>query len=234
MRQNVSCSGAETSAIIGSWKDNVHDLEAQVDALGPNVKHITLTIGGNDVKFKQFATRCVLNDCGYDTDAYQETRNLIEYALDEKLIRVYKTILDKTERQRARLYVIGYPQVLGSKKPTDSFDARCSYLYGQQGVPSQHPWEEADAARQVVDALNQKILSTVERVAADPKYGFVRIRFISATEPDSPFNGHGVCDSGISYFQNLDQGITNAAYVFHPNVLGQQAYAQLIRKAILG
>src|SRR5690348_11840806 len=42
-----SCSGATTDSILASWRG----LPAQIDAIGPATRLVTITVGGNDVDF---------------------------------------------------------------------------------------------------------------------------------------------------------------------------------------
>jgi lysophospholipase L1-like esterase len=44
---DVSCSGATTAHILGAW----NELSPQVDAVGPQTRLVTITIGGNDVNY---------------------------------------------------------------------------------------------------------------------------------------------------------------------------------------
>lgn len=238
MDRNVTCSGATTVAVLGGWHTEGHDLPLQVSALNAETQYVTITIGGNDIHFSDFARECVLGKCDYDSGAYQVSRSLIDYALPKRLEDTYRALLHFTEQSQAHVYVLGYPHVIAEKTPTSPLDTRCQYMYDANRHTEDFkldPWQEADAARQVVTALNGKIEEVVNKVAASTEFGSVRrLHFVSATGPNSPFNGHGICDSGTSYFQNVDQaGLIgdNAAYVFHPNTMGQKAYAQLIKSA---
>ena len=44
---DVSCSGAKTQHLLGAW----NELPAQIDALTPQTRLVTITIGGNDVNY---------------------------------------------------------------------------------------------------------------------------------------------------------------------------------------
>lgn len=46
---DASCGGATTAQILGPW----NELPAQIDAVGPGTRLVTITIGGNDVSFVQ-------------------------------------------------------------------------------------------------------------------------------------------------------------------------------------
>ena len=44
---DVTCSGAQTSHILGPW----NELPAQLDAVSENTRLVTITIGGNDINY---------------------------------------------------------------------------------------------------------------------------------------------------------------------------------------
>lgn len=122
----------------------------------------------------------------------------------------------------AKVYVIGYPQVVANKLVTDPIDPRCPTL--SQGTTN---YGNARAARYIVGQLNQKISATVAAI------NNTRLRYIAADGSNSPFVGHEVCGTNsTSWFQNINQAVNNPAYVFHPNTLGQQGYATLIAPVI--
>ena len=58
-------------------------------------------------------------------------------------------------------------------------------------------------------------------------FGDDRFKFVSATESSSPFVGHDICSSS-RFFNDLD--LSHEIYTAHPNVLGQGAYASLIKE----
>ncbi|MCJ2185884.1 SGNH/GDSL hydrolase family protein [Novosphingobium beihaiensis] len=58
---DVSCSGATTAHILGPWKE----LPAQLDALTPDTRLVTVTIGGNDVNYVRNVYVASCNPAGH-------------------------------------------------------------------------------------------------------------------------------------------------------------------------
>ncbi|WP_327402344.1 SGNH/GDSL hydrolase family protein [Streptomyces sp. NBC_01288] len=215
-----ACSGAVTGNI---WDYDRWNESFQTDWWPDTTTTlVTITIGGNDIGFSDFASACALpnSSCDSDTPAYTNALNHINGDLATKLTAAYQNIL--TMAPNAKVYVIGYPQVVANKLVNDPIDARCPTLY--QGTTH---YGNARAARYIVTQLDQKISTTVGAV------GNARLRYIPADGSSSPFVGHEICGtSSTTWFQNLDQALTNKAYVFHPNALGQQGYATLVAPVI--
>jgi len=210
----TSCSGATTDNVLTSGQYNE---PAQVKVLNDATKVVTITIGGNDVKFKDFAMACVLTYCDVGSDAYNTSISLINNTLPGALNTTYSTIL--TDAPNAEVYVVDYPQMVPVKATTDAIDSRCPYLYA-----GAEPWGNAQGAHALLVQLDEKIVASVNAVRAmNPDY-FARLHFVDVDASGSPFAGHEVCGTdSTSWFQNVDQAILNInpAYALHPNVLGQ-------------
>ncbi|KFU80779.1 hypothetical protein BB31_12575 [Amycolatopsis lurida NRRL 2430] len=228
----VACSGAKTTHVLNGWYDTGRNESPQISALtSGSPKIVTLTIGGNDILFADFAKACILDTCNFSSGVYNNSLNAINNTLGGSLTSTYKKLLEVTQTSGAKIYVLGYPQVIADKSVNEIGDARCPYMYESVPVAAGRYWEDARAARDIVTKLNTKITDTVDAVRALSTDN-QRLVFVSATGTSSPFDGHEVCSSGESYFHNFDQALNNTAYVFHPNVKGQAAYAQLVRQAI--
>ncbi len=78
--------------------------------------------------------------------------------------------------------------------------------------------DELDLAHDFTTNLNMKIKSVVESKGS-------RIKLVDPMAAGSPFLGHELC-TGNPYFNGIVVG-DNAAFSFHPNYLGQEAYKQL-------
>jgi lysophospholipase L1-like esterase len=221
-----ACSGARTEhlATTSQWNEGVQ-LNRYVNK---TTTLVTLTIGGNDIRFGDFATDCVTSTCEIGGTSYNTIVGKITNELPEKLKATYRAILDYAPN--AEVHVIGYPQVVADKASNDPFDSRCFYLYDSNNA-SDH-WQDARGARDVIAKLNQAIDTAVGNVRGE-KPDNLRLRFVNVNAVGSPFEGHGVCSSeGDSYFLNLDQLGNNKNYVFHPNEEGQQAYAQIVLDSV--
>lgn len=100
----VACSGAATANVQygGQWNES-----AQVDVLSDETKIVTLTVGGNDVGFGDYALGCVVA-CGPGTPIYTAMMDGIEQpAFKANLVSTYEAILEKAPN--ADLYVADYP-----------------------------------------------------------------------------------------------------------------------------
>lgn len=190
---------------------------------------MALTIGGNDVGFSDFASSCVWplgSRCDAGAPTYYTTTNDIATILPSLLKSTYEHILQ--DAPNAKVYVLGYPFVLGVKSTSDPYDARCPYLYN--GATA---WGNAQAARDVITNLDATISGTILTVQNEKPDYASRLHYVDVNGSSSPFTGHGICDSGSSYFLNVDNAVVgNKEYVFHPNASGQAAYAQLVASAI--
>lgn len=74
----VACSNATVDDVIygesgaGNWAEG-----PQIDSLSANTKVVTITIGGNDIKFADFAAACVYNSCSTISDEYSESYSIL-------------------------------------------------------------------------------------------------------------------------------------------------------------
>jgi GDSL-like lipase/acylhydrolase family protein len=216
-----ACSGAVTENITDApqWNEGTQlDLPVWPDS---TTQLVTLTIGGNDIGFVDIAKACInpASSCAINSTAYNTALNKINNELPSKLSASYKSVLKYAPN--AKIYVLGYPQVIANKTVNDGPDLRCVYM--QDGGTN---WAEAQGVRSIVTKLNEKIVAAINAENSP------RLRFVDVNGASSQFQGHEICGAGQSYFQNLDQAGTNEAYVFHPNAAGQQAYATLAANAI--
>ena len=225
----VACSGAKTSDVLndssgeGNWGEG-----AQTDVLSADTETVTITIGGNDVKFKEFATTCVVTNCGSSSSIYQESWDIMTNAnnvdyLPSKLETAYDAIAEglTVANTAARVYVIGYPKVV-------THDSWVS-------TTSSDPWNclymteiSSSGAEAIVEKLNEVIRDAVEDFD-DPRFVYV-----DPLATGSPFIGNELCRSGGYFYGASSASIFGGedAYVFHPNVSGQNAYKQIVADVI--
>jgi len=217
----VACSGATTSDLIfGSSADGSWGEGSQLNALSDDTEVVTLTIGGNDVGFSEFAKKCVspLNwpgeeVCDEFTDAYDDITDAILNDLPSSLESVYELILDSAPN--AEIYVGGYPIVAPWMASNEPFDQDCGGLYDE--APT-NTWGDARAAYDVVTSLNAIIETAVLDVMVAEST--TRLHFVDVES--GAFSGHDICESD-SYFNGID--FFNPEYSVHPNIDGQAAYA---------
>lgn len=214
----VACSGATTSGI--TLGDGVNP--AQMDTLTADTDLVTMTIGGNNMPFEEFAEACTKpfqgNACTMNGSA---TGNAMSGIVNDVIPRVeymLGTVRDRLitlGNTDATVLVVGYPQLVPS-----------TWNYGAPGCGWLQAGETA-AIRHVVTQLNTAIKNEVEAIG----YNF---HFVSATGTISPFIGRELCrtvadtNANPNYFNNVVLGGPDV-YTFHPNQEGQAAYAKLVK-----
>jgi len=162
----------------------------------------TITVGGDDAEFSDFAEECVIGTRDSASAQYQTTMEIIgdPLLLQASLESLFEQV--RSAAPNAVIDVVGYPDVVapGGNCPT--------YLSSDEQI----------AVETVVTGLNNDLRTAV----SDSGSGF---QFIDPTMTGSPFDGHDLC-SADSYFNGLS--IPQTQYSFHPNAAGQAAYAELI------
>lgn len=225
----VACSGATTQNVLyggaanGAWGES-----PQVDALSVDAKVVTITIGGNDIGFKEFVTECILSSCDDTTNIYTDTLDSIHNDLPAKLGAVYAAILSRIGLNTT-VYVIGYPYAAPATG-LDSLPSQCGYLNGSYGYG-----RDAVAANKVATELN----SVIQNAVVTFSYSHItsQFRFIDPNVSiDGTFDGHDVCQGANSYFHNVTPndllGNGDRSYILHPNVAGQYEYYKIVSGAI--
>jgi lysophospholipase L1-like esterase len=237
-----ACSGAWTDDVLttGQWGDplaqlavdraadtgNVNDLPVDADT-----DLVTITVGGNDVRFSDVLNFCALSD-NCTTENYhgqplaqynRQQRDMLSPRLDE----VYRQI--HAQAPDARILVLGYPQLF----PASSAEQNC-WKIGQRRVI----WRvdgrivrsigfsrtEQNYLRQAASELNQLIAARVE---ASGLATFVPV--------DHYFAGHEVCGNSAEWInaptlsRPRERVITVNDQAFHPNERGHRhGYAAAI------
>lgn len=220
----VACSGATTHDVLTGKNGE----PSQLNALSSETEVVTITVGGNDIKFKEFATACgliVVNSCSQTSDEYQESWLILtddtrsDY-LPDALVEVYKAIATElgTSNTSARVLVVGYPYVTSYQEWSDApsvSSTNCPTLNGA----------EAFAAETLVDQLNAVISDTVDAL------GDSRFEFIDPTDPlVSDFPDHTVCRSN-NWFNRINLTLPEV-YTFHPNADGVEEYTRILMDAL--
>ena len=203
LRAFRACSGATISSVYQGKNTE----PGQLDSLSTSTNIVTITIGGNDVFFKEFAQRCVLiaGSCDDTSAEYIDSINAINS------IEFQDSLLEQLEQIRihapnADVYVAGYPQVFTSDTQN------CSSFVSS----------EVQAARTIVSQLNDKIQYAV----ADAGNGFM---FVDPESSGSRFHNHGLCDN-VSYIHHFNP--LEHVFSFHPDENGHEAYADLFESAM--
>ena len=231
----TACSGATTEDVLGlpdpvdpSDKGGIWNEPAQIDALSDQTDVVTISIGGNDIGFGEFAYQCIAFDCDVNTTAYYDAMHATEFDLHAKLYSLYQQLLEKAPN--AKIYVVGYTQ-LAPDPSLGSMPLQCAYFNSS----THGAGEDARAARLLVAKLNEVIdFAVTSAESVKPEYDG-RISFIDPNEDTlANFAQHDVCQGGNSYFHNVtpEDAIAYKQKIFHPNVAGQEAYAVAVAQAM--
>jgi lysophospholipase L1-like esterase len=153
----AACSGATTNDVLVS----------QLASLKPETDYVTITVGGNDVGFRNVVTTCALPGwLGNCSAAVNAGRNTVATELGADLDRVYAAV--RAKAPRAKVAVTGYPRLFNGSdcNPLTFFTAA-----------------EMAAINAGTDELNAVIRARAG--AAGFRYVAVRPAFV----------GHAVCDA---------------------------------------
>jgi len=166
----VACSGATTSSLMAS----------QIQAVTADTSIVTVTIGGNDIRFADLIVQCTLSDCSAALDS---TRASLATTLNPRLDTVY-TAIRAQAAFGARVVVLGYPREFTS--------AGC---IGTLGITA----TERTKANQLAEALD----GVIRDRATLPQYAF------SYQSALAPFQTHAVCSSspwlnGLNLFNTTE------------------------------
>lgn len=221
----VACSGATVDAVLnGGEAEGAWGEPSQINALSEHTEVVTVTIGGNDIGFKAFATACAtpLSSCDSSTTIYGTTVSNIHNILPGLLSDMLTEIANRTDH--AHVYVIGYPYATPSSG-LDSLPTQCSYLNGADSL----------AARAIVTNLNEEIDDAVTEFTntfSDSEFEYIDPN----SSVDGSFDGHDLCQDLDSYFHNVAPndvfGNGYQAKIFHPNVTGQYEYYQIVKGVV--
>lgn len=217
-----ACSGATTANLLPQGLGGVpqqgfgesYDRKTQLDSASlAHADLVTLTTGGNDAGFIEVLLACALSNC--NTRAFEQSREAIIDRTGPKLRRVYREVARRAPR--ARILVLGYPQLFPATKAEQS----CAGLSAFAG--------EQDTLRRLGRRLNETIRAAVATVAG----AGAKIEFVPVT---ARFAGHEICGRKGPWLNGIvrsTSGLGLEAASFHPNVQGQQdGYAAVVNAAL--
>jgi len=218
---NPACAGSTTANVL-----NTFGWEApQMTQLTANAKLVTMTIGGNDVQLLQLLVNCVVgtfygdcvptNNTGYAPTPAQQiaTVDTAIAQLEPKIENVVRAVIGVAPGAKVRM--AGYPWVIA---PPGQPIGTCTWLStGEQTMFDTELHKLNDAIR----------IGTQTVAAANPG---LDIQYVDPMVPGSPFQ---VTDNGCSttstrYMNAATGDSTN----WHPNIYGQQHYADLYRASL--
>jgi VCBS repeat-containing protein len=176
-----ACASAVTDNVTSKAQGSINDDPELNFDRAPQLDHgsidlstdvVTLTIGGNDVKFSEVMQDCALDDCfaGAEGNVYRESLERSISGIYSDLVETYRAALNTTGN--ARLIVLGYPQFFWD----DAIPALC---------PTLALWSSEMAT---LNDLAGDLNDVIKRAAATAGVEFVDVRPF--------FENHELCNSG--------------------------------------
>jgi len=208
--RDISCSGAKTDDMFAAQSVEGPDNPAQLSALSSSTTLVTLGIGGNDIGFTEIIQNCAtLNPFGtpcrdrYVRNGVDEISGRVN-ATAPKVANVLAEI--KLRSPGARVFVIGYPQVL----PDRGFGCWPSMPIAFNDVP-------------YLRAKTKELNSMLRTAAANAGAGYV--------DTYAPSEGRSACaSSGTRWVEPLVP--SNPAAPVHPNGRGMAGVAGVVSTAV--
>lgn len=241
---HVACAGAVTDdlfeGILSLPSPPFVTFDGQLSQLTSDTQYVTLTIGGNDLGFSHIVDKCVdrIGSPGWSCSTNSVMEDMLDVRLnalagtssgsgvgpDGKDVHSITSILSAIHQAspNAKIYIAGYPHLFGentSKYVADG-DAPGGYKCIVNGTfgASVSLWD-AQFLNNAADNLNEIIEEAVADATQTPSS-------IDATYVDPiQFNGHGICDSGSPYLNDvlLYSTLDPKPESFHPNLDGMQS-----------
>ena len=103
----AACSGATTANVTAS----------QLPSVDSSTTIVTITVGGNDIRFADLIYQCTLSDCSATLDSTIAT---VESTLGGALESLYVTVKQKAA-SGAKIVVVGYPRVFNTSSCLGNF-----------------------------------------------------------------------------------------------------------------
>jgi lysophospholipase L1-like esterase len=198
---DVSCSGATTAHVLGSWRE----LPAQIDSVTADVRLVTLTIGGNDVGYMGSfqVARCAAAQMPPSAVSCPSTLGAPPVVTEDRwatLQAALERITDEVHHRapKARLVFVQYLSVLPERN-------LCADLPLSEGG--------ANAARAIADRLAQvtALAAAHKQAALVPAYDLSR--------------GHDACSETPWTAGYERPGGPPVAVALHPNLAGMASIA---------
>ena len=195
---DVSCSGATTDHILNAAQG---DAAPQLMALSADTALVTLTIGGNDIRYSASTGRCS-GAKPADRCSAQLDQQAIAQAVEQLPARL-GAVLDaiRSKSPRATIVVVPYPRVIPSR------EQRCEAL----GLANDDADYLATLGQYLEDAL----------VSAAHSHGAL------LADPYAMSAEHGPCAAAAVRWINGATVATSGA-TFHPTALAHEEMARLV------
>ncbi len=222
---SLACAGATTANVLPAAKKGYPQSETggyreagtQLDHPSVNSKtdFITITIGGNDVRFSEVIKDCAQRFC-YTEKRREELRQRIG-DLKPSLVKTYRAIRKKAPN--ARILVLGYPHLL----PESFKEQSC---FGLSPFTGEHGF---------LRGLTVRLNRTISEAASEAGVDFVDVM--------DEFAGHGPCGSKGEWIKGISKqskpgngpGIKGKLRFddesFRPNTNGQRlGYGEIVNQ----
>ncbi|GAB2769996.1 hypothetical protein GCM10027020_24130 [Nocardioides salsibiostraticola] len=200
---------AATSVDESIEYDCTRKLRPQVDFITPETDLVLFTMGGNDIGFSNIVTQCFILKSGSGCQGTIETARELLPGVKQLLLDDVAAIRAAGLRENAKIVQLGYPLL-----QTDND-------YTALGVP---PYAAGDAVRSLGEEGNAQLagVATEANVGHPGQMTFVEglPEAFARHEPDAT-TPVGNVDRWIN---QVGDG-TNTSLWYHPNGLGQTAYA---------
>jgi hypothetical protein len=220
----LACSGAETKDVLPGGQGQF-GLVSQLDSgyLDENTTLVTLSIGGNDMRFGDIITACALQgECqdkvlgGDSTGMLEASRERLASVLPQRLDAVIEQV--SLRSPHARIVLVGYPRLF-------DIGATC-ILVSDLNMP----WlnEVSDGLREVIAEASASPSPTAE---------------VSFVDPQPTFQGRTLCtaESGLTGLvfdftpgdKPFEVGKTYVSQQsVHPNISGSDMYARTVEREL--
>ncbi len=202
----LACAGATTDDVdkVAQGPGGTQFWELMTSGKSVTNALITISIGGNDLGFAPELEKCIVSDCTPDQAALSQKIT----ALQKRLAQIYLEL--RNWAPAADIIVVGYPLLLADPSQAVCHDAT---------TRSALSVAEITMIRTLATQLNTAIQTAAQDTGLfyDAAYG--------------TFMGHEACTSNQSneWINEITTNDINGS--FHPNLLGQAAYAQSVNWA---
>ncbi len=228
----VACSGATTDSLLNGGSAET----AQTNALSISTNVVTLTIGGNDLGFKEVLEECANtpSDTGWGCSSSTGLNGNLEDRIEAlngtalttvngpdggeiySILEVIEAI--NIEAPNASIYIAGYPRLFGSSLGYFEPDQEApGGGYCKAGVGVNFSYQDAQWMNEWADSINQ-VISEAVTVAQNEQ---IDVTFVTA----NGFNGYGLCDTNTPFLHDvmldsisIPPGVNRGS--MHPNEMG--------------